>query len=149
MPIILILCIFNTVPPAYYDQRGYAPQQPGYHPPQQSYQPMPPQMAQTSNTNVIVVGGGGPPVQQTTVIEQPREQVNHLLHCIISFFFFPWILIWCCLCCMYGCWLWTFCTGGFKLLKLYIWYVSTWLLVVFWDVCPHGIIFIWVYHLFI
>ncbi|KAK3721188.1 hypothetical protein RRG08_044200 [Elysia crispata] len=51
-----------------------------------------PQMQQSSN--VVVVNnqqGGG------TVVVQKRG-VNHCLHCCISLFFFPWIIVWIILC---------------------------------------------------
>ena len=105
--------IYFIVPPGYDQQGGYPPQQGGYPPQQQQYPPptqgygqpqgyaAPPQ--QQSSTNVVVVNAGGPSVQQTTIIQQPKERVNHILHLIITFFFAPWLFVWCILCCIYGC----------------------------------------------
>lgn len=39
--------------------------------------------------------------QQTVYIHDDRP--NHLLHCLISIFCPWWILIWMCICCIYGC----------------------------------------------
>ena len=107
------ICLFFycIVPPAYGQQPGYPPQQPGYYPPPQpGYPPQgyPPQgytpaapVQQQSSTNVVVVGGA--PAQQTTIIQRPRERVNHVLHLLITIFIFPpWIIIWIILCMIYG-----------------------------------------------
>ncbi|XP_005096105.1 extensin [Aplysia californica] len=38
------------------------------------------------------------PSMQRFVIEERRRRVNHILHCCISIFFFPWIIVWIVLC---------------------------------------------------
>ncbi|XP_025079133.1 calcium-binding protein P-like isoform X2 [Pomacea canaliculata] len=89
-------------------QAGYPPQQAGYPPPQAGYPPpqgyYPPQqqgyMGQTTSNNVVVVNSGQPAVQ-TVVVE--RRGVNHVLHFIISLFFWPWIIVWIILCIVEGC----------------------------------------------
>ncbi|XP_076435419.1 uncharacterized protein LOC143275307 isoform X2 [Babylonia areolata] len=89
-------------------QGGYPPPQAGYPPPQAGYGPPPPQQPgygygpppaaapamQTSTTNVVMVGQQ-PPVQ--TVVLQKRG-VNHVLHFIITLFFWPWVIVWIILC---------------------------------------------------
>ncbi|XP_025079129.1 annexin A7-like isoform X1 [Pomacea canaliculata] len=93
-------------------QAGYPPPQ-GYYPPQQQgymgqapvyYPPQPviaaPAMQSTTSNNVVVVNSGQPAVQ-TVVVE--RRGVNHVLHFIISLFFWPWIIVWIILCIVEGC----------------------------------------------
>ncbi|XP_070173521.1 uncharacterized protein [Littorina saxatilis] len=96
-------------------QQGYGPPQQGYGPPQQGYGPPQgyapqPQMhvstdtrkqhfkgenkEHSSSTNVVVVNQQ--PAVQTVVVQ--KRGVNHCLHCCISVFFFPWIIVWICLC---------------------------------------------------
>ena len=91
-------------PPPPYGQPGYYPPpqpHPGYQPYPQ-YHPAPAVPQQQSSTNVVVVQQQQP---QTTVVHTVAdESPNHCLHCIITFFFFPWIFVWICLCCIYGCW---------------------------------------------
>ncbi|KAK7090948.1 protein SPEC3-like [Littorina saxatilis] len=103
----------STGPPPAYDggqgppPQGYGPPQQGYGPPQQGYGPPqhgygPPQgyapqsqmHTNTSSTNVIVVGNQ--PAAQTVIVQ--KRGVNHCMHCCISFFFFPWIIVWIILC---------------------------------------------------
>ncbi|XP_041352724.1 cysteine-rich and transmembrane domain-containing protein B-like [Gigantopelta aegis] len=66
-----------------YGQAGYA--NPGYG--------IPPTQQQQST--VVVVGQTGP--TQTVIIQENRG-VNHVLHCIISLFFLPWVIVWIILC---------------------------------------------------
>jgi hypothetical protein len=50
---------------------------------------------------VVVVQAGAPqPVQQTIVTThvQQRPRVNHLLHLLITIFFWPWVIVWIILC---------------------------------------------------
>ncbi|KAJ8036207.1 hypothetical protein HOLleu_20118 [Holothuria leucospilota] len=37
-------------------------------------------------------------VTNVVVTEQEKPPVNHFLHCIISIFFWPWLIVWICLC---------------------------------------------------
>uniref|UniRef100_A0A0B6ZSM0 Uncharacterized protein n=1 Tax=Arion vulgaris TaxID=1028688 RepID=A0A0B6ZSM0_9EUPU len=78
----------------YPTSQGYYPVPQGYYPP-----PQPMQQSQAS-TNVVVVQGAAPATN--TVIVQKRG-VNHCMHCCISVFFFPWIIVWICLCISHGC----------------------------------------------
>ena len=95
----LDLYAHGVVPPSY----GYPPQQSRNPHQQEGYFPVTQYPLQPQHsTNVVVVQQGPASIQQTTIIEHERE-VNHCLHCIISVFCFPWILVWCCLCCIYGC----------------------------------------------
>jgi len=98
---LLLKCFFFSTyaAPSHRGQWGNPPQQSGQ---EYGYFPVTQYPLQSQNSTNVVVVQGGPSVQQTTIIEQ-RERVNHCLHCIISVFCFPWILIWCCLCCIYGC----------------------------------------------
>ncbi|XP_071084827.1 uncharacterized protein [Haliotis cracherodii] len=77
----------------YPPQPQYAPQPVGYAPQPAGYAPQPQMMGQQSSTNVVVVGGQP---QQTVIVE--RQGVNHVLHCIISLFFWPWVIVWIILC---------------------------------------------------
>ncbi|KAL8592457.1 hypothetical protein ACOMHN_021399 [Nucella lapillus] len=81
--------------------QGYAPPPQGYAPPPQAgygppqpYAPPPAQMHSSSSTNVVVVGQQAP--VQTVIVQ--RQGVNHVLHFIISLFFWPWIIVWIILC---------------------------------------------------
>nr|XP_006812703.1 PREDICTED: protein SPEC3-like [Saccoglossus kowalevskii] len=80
-------------------QQGYylPPPQQGYYPPppQQGYYPPPPpqeQMMMMSNNTVVVAGAA--PAPQKIIQTQLRQGVNHCLHCVITFFFFPWVIVW-------------------------------------------------------
>lgn len=83
--------------PGYPPQAGYPPPQAGY-PPQHGYPPPQPYAAPApamqQQSNVVVVGQ---PQPVSTVIVQ-RRGVNHALHCIITLFFWPWIIVWIILC---------------------------------------------------
>ncbi|KAJ8036206.1 hypothetical protein HOLleu_20117 [Holothuria leucospilota] len=87
-------------------QQGYPPPQQGYPPPQQGYPP--PQQAayMAPQQQVVIAQAAPPPPAQTVVIQQSnirgRQGVNHLLHAIITFFFFPWIIVWIILCIIDG-----------------------------------------------
>lgn len=76
--------------------QGYPPQQPGYAPPpQQGYAP--PMHTSQSNTTVVVAGGGGAaPVVIQQVPERFADKI--CLNLVISFFFWPWLIVWLCLC---------------------------------------------------
>ncbi|XP_014666131.1 PREDICTED: cysteine-rich and transmembrane domain-containing protein 1-like [Priapulus caudatus] len=39
-----------------------------------------------------------PPLTTTTTTVVHKQGVNHCLHCCISIFCFPWIIVWICLC---------------------------------------------------
>ncbi|CAG5116652.1 unnamed protein product, partial [Candidula unifasciata] len=73
---------------------GYPPPQGGYPPPQ-GYYPPPQHMQQTMSTNNVIVVGQQAPVTNTVIVQ--RRGVNHCLHCIISLFFWPWLIVWLCL----------------------------------------------------
>lgn len=94
---------YGPPPQGYPSPQGYAPPpqgyatppQAGYAPPPQQYGPPPPaQMQHSSSTNVVVVGQQQP--VQTVVVQ--RQGVNHVLHFIITLFFWPWIIVWIILC---------------------------------------------------
>ncbi|XP_071788074.1 uncharacterized protein [Asterias amurensis] len=79
-------------------QQGYPPAQPGYqsgYPQPQGYAPVP-----TQGPAGVVVVTQQPQVQHTVVTTtvQQRPRVNHLLHAIITFIFFPWVIVWIILC---------------------------------------------------
>ncbi|XP_067669191.1 uncharacterized protein [Haliotis asinina] len=81
-----------------YGQPAYPPPQGGYPPQPAGYAPQPagyaqPMGQQSASTNVVVVGNQP---QQTVIVE--RQGVNHVLHCIISLFFWPWVIVWIILC---------------------------------------------------
>ncbi|RUS72003.1 hypothetical protein EGW08_020238 [Elysia chlorotica] len=82
-------------PPAGYapPPAGYAPPPAGYAPPPQGYYPPPAQQQMSSN---VVVVNSGQPASNTVIIQE--KGVNHCLHCCISIFFFPWIIVWIILC---------------------------------------------------
>ncbi|KAL5491541.1 hypothetical protein EMCRGX_G016843 [Ephydatia muelleri] len=69
------------------------------------YQPAPayypPSTMQQQSNNVVVVNTQPSATSQTIIYED--EKPNHILHCIITLFCPWWILVWLCLCCMYGC----------------------------------------------
>ncbi|XP_046349974.1 protein SPEC3-like [Haliotis rufescens] len=69
---------------------------PGYVQPHPMYAPPMQQLQQQQQTSVFVVNAGAP--APTTTIIRERSHVNHVLHCIITFFFFPWVIVWIILC---------------------------------------------------
>ncbi|XP_062502609.1 uncharacterized protein LOC134179692 [Corticium candelabrum] len=64
-----------------------------YQPPQPTYPSQASYPSQQSNVKVNQYSG----VSQTTVIVE-RKPTNHLLHCLITCFFPPWIFVWIYLC---------------------------------------------------
>ena len=73
------------------------PQQQGYPP---SYPPVQqPSQVQQQSTNVVLVQQP----QQTVVQHVRDDKPSHILHCIITFFCWPWVFVWLILCCIYGC----------------------------------------------
>ncbi|XP_071826563.1 uncharacterized protein [Apostichopus japonicus] len=78
---------YPTAPPP----QGYPPSQQSAYPPQQ----------------VIVVNNQTPlaPAANNTVLvttTTARPQTNHLLHLLISLFFWPWLIVWLILCIVDG-----------------------------------------------
>lgn len=108
---------YHGYPPASYPKGQYgqqprqAPKQPPPHyrrppPPRvpaSAYQRAPPVMQQQSSTNVVVVNQPSAPVYNHVIVREHREEVNHVLHLILTILFPPWIFIWLCVCMMYGC----------------------------------------------
>jgi hypothetical protein len=74
-------------PPAYdYQQQGY--QQQGYA----AYQQQPPPGYQATSPVTVAVAQQPQTVHQTVIVE--RRGTNHLLHCLITLLFWPWIFVW-------------------------------------------------------
>ncbi|XP_055892245.1 uncharacterized protein LOC106050708 [Biomphalaria glabrata] len=88
---------FAPPPPQYVMQPAY----PVYYPPvpqtqiiMTPQQPQQQQQQQQQNVNVTVHTG-----MDVVVVKQG---VNHVLHLIITLFFFPWIFVWIAFCIIYG-----------------------------------------------
>lgn len=50
--------------------------------------------------HVTAINFGGPGIQGPT---KYRREANHLVHCLLSILFPPWMFVWCVVCCCYGC----------------------------------------------